>query len=225
MTRYAGGGYSEASEEDARRLEEARLDLWWGVSLPEYASKYGYHEVETSDFRDEWVGAGEPYPPGFLDAMNKCIDGWYAIAYEGVGFTQQEMVTLVGEVEVQVKRESRVNALVLEASDRWSDCMAGQGYTYDDPHAALGEFMLAEERSDGTYNAMLWMTPDPTEDELRIAVADAGCKVDTGFWEAVDAAEEEASREVMASMRPQIETLRQANDRLAENVARNFADQ
>jgi hypothetical protein len=135
---YANGG-SQGSADDWARMEEASLDNWWGASLPEYAAKYGYHDVDPADFV-QVTGPGEPKPEGYLDAMNGaeyqagtteeeggCLGQWYSLAYDGVTVPREDMATMATEIELQVREKSRTAQAVTEASGKWSECMANEG--------------------------------------------------------------------------------------------------
>jgi hypothetical protein len=227
-----GGGYS-AEDGEAEEYQEASLDYWWGVSLPQYAEKYGYHDVDPADFMETWTNTGPPAPKELMEARvgaeylagetdepGGCQGRWLDVAYEGVDMTQTEMREMASELQVRVRQESRATETALDAVARWSRCMAGEGYTYADPHAALSEFVTMIERSDGSWDMIKWATPEPTTDEIHLAVIDAQCKVDIGFWDAIDQAENEAAQNTLTSMRPQIEALTEANARLTHNVAK-----
>jgi hypothetical protein len=231
---YKNGASADPS--DWERLEEARLDYWWGVSLPEYAAQYGYREVDTSSFMEtEWTATATP-PPEYWDALfgpgysgdsaetpGGCEGDWLAGAYSGVSLSQEEMRAMALDIREQVEEDARGDSAVVAASLSWSECMAKDGYRYGSPHAALSAFATVEKNPGGGYG-LSWRSVQPTEEELRVATADAECKVATGFWDAIDSARDSAAARLLEVRLPQLEALREANERIAANVVKLMPD-
>jgi hypothetical protein len=224
-----------ASEEDEARLDAGSLDYWWGVSLPELAEEYGYHEVPMEEFL-EVRNASETPPPEYLEAAvgaaflegttntpGGCAGRWEAEFYAGVELTREEIQLISEGLRTSYKEKSRLTETAASAVKRWSDCMAREGYSYDAPHDALAEFTSTVGNPDGR-DGIGWITPSPTDEEIRIAVADAQCKVETGFWDAIAVAEDEAAQEVIDSNRPQLEELRRVNSALVRNAGKILSE-
>jgi hypothetical protein len=95
--------------------------------------------------------------------------------------------------------QSRRDSRVVDAFARWRSCMAGAGYTVDDPMAAGRGFDLT--------------TPAPDAAEIAMAVADATCTARAnlaGTWFAVEAAYQDwlvaANRAGLEAGRRSVET-------------------
>lgn len=229
---YSNG--SSGSEEDYEKMREAELDYWWGVSLPEYARKYGYHEPPVEDFLEVWSASETPssemmeaqvgaaFMAGETDQPGGCVGRWDEEAYAGVSMTSTEMQDAVSQLRTQFSEESRRRDAAVTAVAKWSTCMADEGYSYAEPHDALSQFTSTVGNPDGR-DGIAWNTTAPTQEEIRIAVADAQCKAETSFWDLIAVAEDEAAQTVLDSQRPLIEELQRENDRLAENAARILA--
>jgi hypothetical protein len=216
------------SEPRKARLERSQLDLWWGVSLPDSAARFGYHEVQDPasprpKFTDDDV------PPGLQEALTGssgdstgdspggCLGEWNAIVYDDVGFTPAEFEATVAEIRLEIEEVSHGLDATTQATERWSECMAENRITFTDPHVAFTQFVGIEVTPQG-YEAS-FKTVEPTDEEKHIATADAQCKLSVGFWDAIDQAENEAARQLVESSGDKLEDLRKANKKIAQNAS------
>ncbi|MDR1294266.1 MAG: hypothetical protein LBK59_04820 [Bifidobacteriaceae bacterium] len=229
----ASGGFF-GSAEDAEESRRAELDPWWGVGIAEYAQKYGYHEVPMSEFFTV-TNSTETAPPGYLEAamgtdyvagttdqVGGCAGEFVALLHEGVSVTETDRQEVGTEARSSARSQARVAGEVVASAERWSECMAREGYSYSDPHAALTEFATIAELPNGSVESY-WETSSPTDEEKRVATADATCKANVGFWEVAATASREAVERVVDAMRPRLEELAAANRSLEENAARILA--
>jgi hypothetical protein len=217
---------TDAISDDA---SAAMLDDWFGVSMPRYAAEFGYHEVPQEQFfltTSPTVVA--PTDAAYQEALfgasyasDGDLGGCYA-EYE-TAVSRGRIVTTeeANAIRVAIRREReqsvRVSSVVAEASTRWSGCMASEGYDYADPHAAMADFVTVEEFADGG-KSFAWKTPAPSDEEKRVAVQDATCKEDVGFWDAVDAAELDAEAEIVERMLPQLEDVKASRETEIRNM-------
>ena len=97
--------------------------------------------------------------------------------------------------------------------------MSQDGYTYPNPHEAFAEFLsFADGVSTGIY-----VSPEPDEDEKRVAETDGACKQTTGFWAARDSAVDDAKRLLATSMRSSIERATQTHAKQVSNATAGLA--
>jgi hypothetical protein len=224
-----GGGSRWENESQIEAWEASRLDDWWGVSTPEYAAEYGYHEVPADLFMETWGPTGGVPPDGFYEALSGpdgdggCYGQWYEAIDEGTGMASQDMWSIQREAEGRVTDARKTDPGVLKAAEAWNLCMAAQGYNYADPHAAMRDFDNCVDSPDGQPTCLV-TNKGPAEEELRVAVADATCKQEVGFWEAVSDAKDAEKAGVLKEMLPQLEKLKAATEKQAANAAKIVAE-
>ncbi|MFJ8039136.1 hypothetical protein ACIRBX_01315 [Kitasatospora sp. NPDC096147] len=112
---------------------------------------------------------GRPVPPGgcYGDAEAR-LDG---------GPRPEADLAAAAAVDTEGFRRSLVDPAVVPAFQAWSSCMARHGHHYRDPLASVGD--------------RAFDTPEPTEREKAVALADLDCKTETGLlqtWSAAEAA-------------------------------------
>ncbi|MDR1295510.1 MAG: hypothetical protein LBK59_11285 [Bifidobacteriaceae bacterium] len=146
--------------------------------------------------------------------MSGCIGEATAQINEGTPVTVEEMNVISGEVEAAIDRATRASAEIQDASERWSGCMANEGYVFENPHEAFAEYVSFP---DGVF-AGVYVSPSATEDEKRQAEIDGGCKEETGFWAARDVAEAAAEESVAVSMRAEAEAVGEAHAVMIANA-------
>lgn len=216
FTPPGGGGIT--GDFDAWRAVE--LDYWWGVSQAKYGAEFGYRPLPMKDFLTVTTNTGPPVPAGYQEAysgsdgLSGCIGEAAAQINEGIPATVEELNVISGEVEAAIDQATRASTGIQDASDRWSECMANEGYVFANPHEAFAEYVSFP---DGVF-AGVYVSPSPSEDEKRQAEIDGGCKEETGFWAARDAAEAAAKESVAVSMRTEAETVAEAHAIMVKNA-------
>jgi hypothetical protein len=95
--------------------------------------------------------------------------------------------------------------------------MAEEGYEYADPHAAMSDFVTLIEYPDGSKD-FSWNYSAAQKDEKRVAVQDAICKEEVGFWDAVDAAVLAEEERIVEEMLPQLEAVKASHEREMANL-------
>jgi hypothetical protein len=136
---------------------------------------------------------------------------------EGVTMLSVERNAISNKTQEERNEAVKLSETVAEASERWSECMADNGYRYADPHLALSDFLTVVEREDGGRE-MAWENGVATEEEKRVAVQDATCKESTAFWDAVKSARRDAESQIAVAMKTQLEEVRESREREMENA-------
>ncbi|MDR1295338.1 MAG: hypothetical protein LBK59_10395 [Bifidobacteriaceae bacterium] len=220
-------GVTTSVSGDFEAAEKARPHVWWGVSRPEFAEKYGYREVpdmqwvtevktthqpETEEYRQALFGDEEDLPP---DEYGGCIGHAEDVIFGGGVLTRHEEFVVSQEVMAELAVVSRRDPNVAGVAAEWSECMAAEGYEYADPHEAYAQFVTS---SDGYQRVLTYVRPRLEDDERRIAVADATCKETVGFWDVVYTAEDAAEVTVAESMRTDIDKVKATHALYVENA-------
>jgi hypothetical protein len=221
----AGGGIRFDSDAEMPR----QLDMWWGVSEVDAAMRHGYHFIPL----EEVVEVIEPkqvrVPPGYDEALSGvqedgtdgCSAEYQALINEGL-MPEAESQAIELEIREGAAQAGRLDPRVSKASGDWAACMRAEGYDYDSPHAALSDFL--KPVGDGTGGEVFqWVNDEPDDRERRVAVQDAKCKAEVGFWDAVDAAEYEAEASLVAERLPSLERMRADYDRKVAHAERILA--
>ncbi|MEU6551035.1 hypothetical protein ABZ915_12265 [Streptomyces sp. NPDC046915] len=206
-------------------------DSPYGVDDPDLAAEHGYHnrQQQESDQPMEWPADqytaltgvfesgdshrahGSPIPrSGCMgEAMRKIfgpepkptkvgavkLSGYYSIAME-----------LWYEAHKQATKEPAWK----KANRAWSDCMKDKGLHYPDPDEA-------------STDTDWYGTDKPSGKEKKTAAADAQCKLDTGYIQAVHAVESRAQKAAIAKNKKALDDRRAANERAMVN-ARKIVD-
>ncbi|WP_037861151.1 hypothetical protein [Streptomyces sp. NRRL S-340] len=186
----------------AAAYEHAAPDRKW--TLPEYLALTG------AGFGDDPTSVhGHRIPAqGCLGQADRRIYGTDRRA------APDPFLTLLSES----RRQAREDPAWKHADRTWSACMSRAGYHYATPQdAQKGDDRLEEElrrRLLGDGRA-----PDePSDPEKRTAVADARCKLRTGYVPAVHAADVRAQRRVIAGHRAELDRIRERNRAAARNA-------
>lgn len=107
----------------------------------------------------------------------------------------------IQRISIEFAQRTDGDPLVADATIRWSECMVERGYTFANPTEAI---------------AAEWPEPRPTPAEIDTAVADANCKIDTGYREALVQAESRSqTAAVEASDAVQLAEIRERRDQIA----------
>jgi len=170
------------------RIPWARHGQQYGVTDEGRAARYGYHVPEITDrpYRRE------PALPD--DIADDCLDWARRRLNQGVPDLAQpglaQMLAL--RAHLLSREDSRVRAVF----GAWSRCMRECGFSYPDPMAANNDPASATE--------------EPTEHEVRVAVADVRCKRTAGVVEVWSAVETAYQRWAIDAHPDQLELIRQA---------------
>ncbi|MDR0504472.1 MAG: hypothetical protein LBG70_01500 [Bifidobacteriaceae bacterium] len=197
------------------------LDEYWGVSTVESAQTYGYHAVPMDTVLSVVTPTAGPPPDGYNEAMDGPIDlqmsdqagsggcwGEFQAALNQGLPPEAEITAIHDAVWLRLDEEPRALPVVTQASQQWSECMSKQGYSYADPHSA---FLAFSSTAKSNRSA--------AADEIAVAVVDATCKAEVGFWEAVRQATRQVEQDIADHMRPDLEKAVAADFGQAANAA------
>jgi hypothetical protein len=152
----------------------------FGLTDPGYARANGYRlPSEIANLASPSAPLKTSQSPDYLAAL----DGTGAAKVNGVGVLPHGCAgqaaatlladgmpaspTIVDQIELAQQNYVKTNAAILAAGTRWSSCMATKGYHYDD-YMNAGTDPAAE-------------TLPPSSAEIAEAVADVGCKQQSGL--------------------------------------------
>jgi hypothetical protein len=208
-------------------------DTPYGVDDPDLAAEYGYHRrprEEPAERPLEWPGDqytaltgrfesgdsrrahGNPVPEGgCLGEANRKLYG------SGPEPAEIGGIRLTGYYTVAMKLWSDARARAMKdpawkkADRAWADCMKDAGLHYPDPDKASTD--------------IAWFRTDrPSAKEKETAAADARCKLDTGYIEAVHAVETRAQRAAIDKNAKALEGRRTARERALANARKVIAE-
>ncbi|MFI6904618.1 hypothetical protein ACIBKY_25380 [Nonomuraea sp. NPDC050394] len=168
----------------------------YGVIEPEVADVFGYHfpadrpavaAYKSRDLETRITGA----PPKVRDAAGECLDR-----------ARDRLTARVPEADGAFFSETIYSAFdasqrdekVTRAFRAWSACMAGEGFHYPDPLAAITD--------------RRWSTKAPSALEIRAARADVTCKARTGLVSTWAAAEERIQNDAIRTHPKKFQALR-----------------
>ena len=173
---------------EPRPIPWGRHEQQYGLTDEARAAHYGYHVPEITD---------RPHPrePALPDDIaDDCLDWARRRLNQGVPDLAQPRLAqmLALRTHLLSREDSRVRAVF----GAWSRCMRDLGFSYPDPMAANNDSAFATE--------------EPTEDEMRVAVADVRCKRTVGVVEVWSAVESAYQRRAIDAHHDQLELIRQA---------------
>ncbi|ALO96834.1 hypothetical protein SHL15_5779 [Streptomyces hygroscopicus subsp. limoneus] len=207
-------------------------DSPYGVDDPDLAAEHGYHNAvrdESDDQPMEWPADqyaaltgtfesgdshrshGHPIPAkGCMGEAVRKIYGPEPKPTKIGGVRLSGYYSLPAQYWYQAHKQARKDPAWKKAERAWSDCMKDKGFRYSDPDQASTD-------SD-------WFRGDePSEKEKKTAAADARCKLDTGFIQAVHAVESRAQKSAISKNKKALDA-RRADDRRAMAKARKIVD-
>lgn len=207
-------------------------DSPYGLDDPDLAAEHGYHNrgrEETGSQPMEWPADqytaltgtyesgeshrahGNPIPE--QGCMGEAMRKIYGPAPEPAkigGIRLTGYYSLAANLWYQARKEAVEDPAWKKADRAWSECMKKKGLHYPDPDEA------STDRD--------WFgTDQPSDQEKKTATADVRCKLDTGWVQAVQAAESRAQKSVIARHSKALEERRTA-DRRAVTAARKIVD-
>ncbi len=207
-------------------------DSPYGVDDPDLAAEHGYHNRQrdepgtqpmewpadqyaaltgTFESGDSRRAHGHPIPKkGCMGEAVRKIYGPRAQAREGGRRAAQRLLLLAAQYWYQAHKAARKDPAWKKADRAWSDCMKDEGFRYPDPDEA------------STDSA--WFRGDkPSQKEKKTAAADARCKLDTGYIQAVHAVESRAQKKAIAAHKKELDEQRAGAERAMAN-ARKIVD-
>jgi hypothetical protein len=173
---------------DPRTIPWARHEQRYGLTDEAHAARHGYHVPEITDrpHRRE--------PPLPDDIADDCVD--WARRRLNQGAPDLSEPQLAQLLRLRAHRLSREDRRVRAVFSAWSRCMRESGFSYADPMAANNDRAFATEQ--------------PTENEVRAAIADVRCKRKVGVVEVWSAVETAYQRQAIDGHYEQLELIRQA---------------
>ncbi|MEV6260915.1 hypothetical protein AB0M42_09200 [Streptomyces sp. NPDC051784] len=184
-------------------------DRRYGLSNADEAARYGYHLPPEKPFNPNAGlsattltalygrsvdGAAKADPA--LDIPARGCRGEAAESLDA-GHRYQAGAEAAGEIARNSYQRSTEDPRVREVVRKWSDCMAGRGYSYADPLAALGD-----ER---------FLDKPVSKSEVATARADMRCKTDVGLLQTWFSAEQAIQQKMIAGRSAELEKLRKAH--------------
>ncbi|MER6031510.1 hypothetical protein [Streptomyces sp. NPDC001851] len=199
----------------------SRDDSPYGVVDPDVTSEHGYDnpKPDTSTQPQEWpddqyaaltgtfasgdsrFAHGHRIPGGGClgQAMRK-IYGPEPKAEKANGVKLTGSYPLVFRLWYESHKKASNDPAWKKADRAWSACMKKKGFSYPDPDkAAIDSHWLGR----GT----------PSDEEKKTATADARCKLDTGYVQAVQSVEARAQKTLIGENKQKLEAMRAAVDR------------
>jgi len=173
---------------EPRPIPWARNEQRYGLTDEARAARHGYHVPGITDRPP----LREPRLPD--DIADECL-AWARrrLARGAPDLPERRLADMLSLRTFHLSREdSRVRA----AFSAWSRCMRQNGFSYPDPMAANNDVAFATEV--------------PTEDEIRVAVADVRCKRQVRVVEVWAAVEAAYQRQAIEAHRGPLELIRQA---------------
>jgi hypothetical protein len=207
-------------------------DSPYGVDDPDLAAEQGYHnrQRDPSDSQPmEWPADqyaaltgtfqsgeshrahGNPIPrKGCMGEAVRKIYGPEPKPTKIGGVQLSGYYSLPAQYWYQAHKEARKDPAWKKADREWSACMKEKGFRYPGPHEASTD-------SD-------WFGDDkPSDKEKKTATADARCKLDTGYIQAVHAVESRAQKKAVTKNKKALDEQRAADER-AMAKARKIVD-
>ncbi|WP_030338843.1 hypothetical protein [Streptomyces sp. NRRL S-1022] len=205
----------------------------YGVDDPDLAAEHGYHNARrdesdgsqpmefpadqyaalTGSFEsgDSHRAHGNPIPKkGCMGEALKKIYGPEPKPTKIGGVRLSGYYSLPLQYWYMAHKEASKDPAWKKADREWSKCMKKKGLRYSDPDQASTD-------SD-------WYRGDgPSAKEKKTAAADARCKLDTRYIQAVHAVESRAQKKAVAANKKALED-RRADDRRAMAAARKIVD-
>ncbi|QTE01520.1 hypothetical protein [Streptomyces cyanogenus] len=208
----------------------------YGVDDPDLAAEHGYHharrdesDTESDNQSMEWPADqyaaltgtfesgdshrahGNPIPrKGCMGEALKKIYGPEPKPTEIGGVKLSGYYSLPLQYWYMAHKDARKDPAWKKADRAWSKCMKDEGFHYSDPDQA------------STDSA--WYRGDkPSAKEKKTAAADARCKLDTRYIQAVHAVESRAQKKVITRNKKALDD-RRADDRRAMANARKIVD-
>ncbi|MET8770222.1 hypothetical protein [Streptomyces sp. NPDC004658] len=204
----------------------------YGVDDPDLAAEHGYHNArrDESDTQSmEWPSDqyaaltgtfergqshrahGNPIPKkGCMGEALTRIYGPEPKPTKIGGVRLSGYYSLPAQYWYTAHKEARKDPAWKKADRAWSACMKDEGFRYSDPDQASTD-------SD-------WYRGDkPSAKEKKTAAADARCKLDTGYIQAVHAVESRAQKKAITENKKALDD-RRADDRRAMAKAREIVD-
>ncbi len=201
-----------ASDESAGEAD-ADFAATWGPSDEDTARQYGYAAPITAN--SEGGGAASAsYPSGYIHALineenTGCID--QADARLGYGDTWFSAMGAYEKIRDDADAKALAADKVHRVMQQWGTCMANRGYTNKDPRELVGEYA---DRQAGT-------SPDTAEQ--KAAMADAACKVSTGFMQTIRESYAEAERQAVSDNQATMDQIKQLSETIYANAKRELA--
>jgi hypothetical protein len=131
--------------------------------------------------------------------------------------TPEEQDDIARKVYAEIDEAPKTSEAVAEASARWSECMAAEGYDYADPHEAMDDFIIVLEEDPDGSRTIAWENPVQTDEEKQVALQDATCKEEVGFWDVVKKVKLDAETAIVERMLPQLEQVKAAREAETNN--------
>ncbi|MFG1864577.1 hypothetical protein [Microbispora bryophytorum] len=161
---------------------------------------------------------GRTVPPGGCmakaDALLNRGAGGVTPADAGKRFDDDEVPRYVDSAADLAVKDPRIAA----AEREWSDCMRSEGFDYRSTVHAVGDRRWAATVNDDSIGH----TPKPrgTRAEIDTAVADAGCREETGYSDVRRKVYVEAENRIIGQNRARLDVIRSLNQARLANSAK-----
>lgn len=138
-------------------------DLYGFFDTPTNARSYGYQNPPGTSGT-----LGASWSP---DVPQGVVDGCFADAAKSMGFDDVMELVLPKKLPDGGPVVPSGDPLYVNAVSAWSSCMAGRGYAYKDPQAAVGDIKWRADRAAGKASPA----------QVSTATADVECKISTNL--------------------------------------------
>lgn len=199
--------------DDADSGANADFAATWGPSDEDTARQYGYAAPSTAN-SDGNAAASASYPSGYMHALineenTGCID--QADARLGYGDTWFSAMGAYEKIRDDADAKALAANKVRQVMQQWEACMSNRGYANRDPRELVGKYA---DRQAGT-------SPDTAEQ--KAAMADAACKVSTGFMQIIRESYTEAERQAVLDNQATMDQIKQLSETIYANAKRELA--
>ncbi|MFD7689518.1 hypothetical protein [Streptomyces sp. NPDC059781] len=125
-------------------------------------------------------------------------------------YSYEPGVAAASRISVDSYKESLQDPKVKTATSKWSQCMAGKGYTYATPVQAL--------------ESQPFEGDEPSAEEKKTAVADFSCKEETGLLDTWFSSEKAIQKELIDDSAKVLRTLKEKQEQQVEAARRIVAE-
>ncbi|WP_343955121.1 hypothetical protein [Nonomuraea longicatena] len=172
----------------------------YGVIEPQVAAVFGYHTAPQSPGvtarKTKDLDRASAAPPNVQQAVGQCLSQARADMVKGA---PKADAAFFNKVIFASFDASQRDEQVVRVFRSWSTCMAGEGFDYPDPLAAI-----TDKR---------WQTREPSAEEIRAARVDVRCKEETGLTAVWAAAETRIQNDAVRADPEKFRVLKAVKDR------------
>ncbi|MEU2079217.1 hypothetical protein [Streptomyces sp. NPDC013489] len=222
MARYgfADFGPPSPSLESVTAQVDTAMGRRYGISDLDKAKKYGYHLPDDAPEAPYWEPASGAETAVFTGKGPELTEGMYqgkALPEDGCRGEARRMFPMPqspegNKIEAQVFKDSRADANVVAAVEKWASCMKEKGFERKDPLEELDTLGISVS------------SPSAGEEEIRQAVADVECKQETRLISLWHEGEKRHQQRAIASEKAKLDKEKSAKDAVMGKARKAYED-